>query len=120
MAQPAANQAPQGFSADLGGRLRTQMAQISQRMEAAILSEVPHYAGDPARYRQPVFQRCRLATRMFLRILTTGQPPGPREITVVQNIARNIAIIGEPLEPMLHALQLDLTVGWDGTTLVHL
>ncbi len=96
------------------------MAQISQRMEAAILSEVPHYAGDPARYRQPVFQRCRLATRMFLRILTTGQPPGPREITVVQNIARNIAILGEPLEPLLHALRIGLRVGWDETVRVSL
>src|SRR5258708_10155668 len=120
MAQPAANQAPQGFSADLGGRLRTQMAQFSQGMEGAILSEVPHYAGDPARYRQPVFQRCRLATRMFLRILTTGQPPGPREITVVQNIARNIAILGEPLEPLLHALRIGLRVGWDETVRVSL
>src|SRR5258708_28979025 len=108
MAQPAANQAPQGFSADLGGRLRTQMSQISQRMEAAILSEVPHYAGDPARYRQPVLQRCRLATRMFLRILTTGHPPGRREIMVLQNIARNAALLGEPLEPLLPALQLGL------------
>src|SRR5258708_30669210 len=120
MAQPAAVQAPAGFSAELGSRLRTQVRQISQRMEAAILSEVPHYAGDPGRYGQPVLQRCRLATRMFLRILTTGQPPGPREITVVQNIARNIAILGEPLEPLLHALRIGLRVGWDATMRVSL
>jgi hypothetical protein len=120
MAQPAATRAPAGFSAELGGRLRTQVTQISQRMEVAILSEVPHYAGDPARYGQPVLQRCRLATRMFLRILTTGQPPGPREIMVVQNIARNTALLGEPLEPLLHALRIGLRVGWDETVRVSL
>src|SRR5258708_7362397 len=120
MAQAVPSQAPAGFSADLGGRLRTQVSQISQRMEAAILSEVPHYAGDPARYRQPVLQRCRRATRMFLRILTTAQPPGRREIMVVKNIARNIALLGEPLEPLLHALRIGLRVGWDETMRVSL
>ncbi len=96
------------------------MPQISQRMEAAILSEVARYAGDPNRYGQPVLQRCRLATRIFLRILTTGRPPAPREITVVQNIARNVALEGEPLEPFLHALRIGLRVGWDETVRVSL
>jgi hypothetical protein len=81
---------------------------------------VPHYADDPARYAQPVLQRCRLTTRIFLRILTTGRPPAPREITVVQNIARNVALQGEPLEPFLHALRIGLRVGWDETVRVSL
>jgi hypothetical protein len=96
------------------------MPQIAQRMEVVILSEVSRYAGEPGRYREPVLQRCRLATRMFLRILTTGQPPGPREIRVVQNIARNIALVGEPLEPLLHALRIGLRVGWNETVRVSL
>jgi hypothetical protein len=89
-------------------------------MEAAILSEVPRYAGDPDRYGQAVLQRCRLATRIFIRILTTGRPATPREITVVQNIARYVALEGEPLEPLLHALRIGLRVGWDETVRVSL
>jgi hypothetical protein len=89
-------------------------------MESAILSEVTRYAGDPGRYAQPVLQRCRLATHIFLRILTTGRPPAPREINVVQNIARNVALEGEPLEPFLHALRIGLRVGWDETVRVSL
>ena len=49
MAESLRVEAPAGFSAELGRRLRSQMPQISQRMEAAILEEVSHYAADPAR-----------------------------------------------------------------------
>jgi hypothetical protein len=96
------------------------MPQISQRMEAAILSEVPRYAGDPDRYGKPVLQRCRLATHIFLRILTTGRSAAPREVAVVQDIARHVALEGEPLEPFLHALRIGLRVGWDETVRVSL
>ena len=96
------------------------MPQISHRMEGAILAEVPRYASDPDRYRQAVLQRCRLATRIFLRILTTGEPPGRREIAVVQGISRSMAQEGEPLEPLLHALRIGLRVGWDETVRVSL
>jgi hypothetical protein len=120
MAEPLSVEAPAGFSAELGRRLRSQAPQILARMEAAILEEVPRYSADPARYRQAVFQRCRLATRMFLRILTTGEPPGQREISVVQAIARSMAREGEPLEPLLHALRIGLRVGWDETMRVSL
>jgi hypothetical protein len=120
MVEPLRVEAPAGFSAELGRRLRSQMPQISQRMEAAILQEVSRYAADPGRYRQPVLQRCRLATRMFVRILTTGRPPGRREIGVVQAIARSLARDGEPLEPLLHALRIGLRLGWDDTVRVSL
>ena len=120
MAEPLPVEAPAGFSAELGRRLRSQVPQISRRMESAILQEVPRYTAEPARYRQAVFQRCRLATRMFLRILTTGEPPGHREIAVVQGIARAMAEEGEPLEPLLHALRIGLRVGWDETVRVSL
>src|SRR3979409_2466500 len=106
MAEPLPVEAPAGFSAELGRRPRRPGPPTSRRMESAILQEVPRYTAEPARYRQAVFQRCRLATRMFLRILTTGEPPGHREITVVQGIARAMAEEGEPLEPLLHALPL--------------
>ena len=105
MAEPLPVEAPAGFSAELGRRLRSQVPQISRRMESAILQEVPRYTAEPARYRQAVFQRCRLATRMFLRILTTGEPPGHREITVVQGIARAMAEEGEPLETRARAIR---------------
>ena len=62
-----------------------------------------------------MLQRCRLATRIFLHVLTTGRPPAPRKITVVQNITPNVALQGEPLEPFLHALRIGLRVGWDET-----
>ena len=120
MAESLRVEAPAGFSAELGRRLRSQMPQISQRMEAAILEEVSRYGADPGRYRQPVLQRCRLATRMFVRILTTGRPPGRREIGVVQVIARSLARDGEPLEPLLHALRIGLRLGWDDTVRVSL
>src|SRR3979411_1226474 len=120
MAEPLSAEAPAGFSAELGRRLRSQAPQILARMEAAILEEVPRYSADPARYRQAVFQRCRLATRMFLRILTTGEPPGQREISGAQAIARSMAREGEPLEPLLHALRIGLRVGWDETMRVSL
>jgi hypothetical protein len=67
-----------------------------------------------------VLQRCRLATRIFLHVLTTGRPPAPRKITVVQNITPNVALQGEPLEPFLHALRIGLRVGWDETLRVSL
>ena len=76
MAEPLPVEAPAGFSAELGRRLRSQVPQISRRMESAILQEVPRYGAEPGRYGQAVFQRCRLATRMFLRILTTGSRRG--------------------------------------------
>jgi hypothetical protein len=120
MAESLRAEAPAGFSAELARRLRSQMPQISQRMEAAILEEVSRYAADPGRYRQPVLQRCRLATRMFVRILATGRPPGRREIGVVQAIARSLAREGEPLEPLLHALRIGLRLGWDDTVRVSL
>src|SRR3982074_3190246 len=120
MADPLPVEAPAGFSAELGRRLRSQVPQISRRMELAILQEVPRYGAEPGLYGQAVFQRCRLATRMFLRILTTGQPPGQREIGVVQSIARSMASDGEPLEPLLHALRIGLRVGWDETVRVSL
>src|SRR4030088_3302518 len=120
MAEPLSAEGTAGFSTELGRRLRRQARQILARMEAAILEEVPRYTAEPARYRQAVFQRCRLATRMFLRILTTGEPPGHREITVVQGIARAMAEEGEPLEPFLHALRIGLRVGWDETVRVSL
>src|SRR5438309_6497798 len=85
-------------------RLQASTPDMARQMEAAILAEVPRYAADPEVYRQAVLQRCRLATRLFLRILATGRPPAERDIRVVQSIARNIAILGEPLEPLLHAL----------------
>src|SRR3982074_859466 len=117
MADPLPVEAPAGFSAELGRRLRSQVPQISRRMELAILQEVPRYGAKPGLYGQAVFQRCRLATRMFLRILTTGQPPGQREIGVVQGIARSMASDGEPLEPLLHALRIRLRVGRRGPLL---
>jgi hypothetical protein len=120
MAESLRAAAPAGFSAELGRRLRSQMPQISKRMEAAILQEVSRYAADPGKYQQPVLQRCRLATRMFVRILTTGRPPGRREIGVVQAIARSLAREGEPLEPLLHALRIGLRLGWDDTVRVSL
>jgi hypothetical protein len=93
---------------------------MARQMETAILAEVPRYAADPDRYRQAVLQRCRLATRLFVRILQTGRPPAERDIRVVQSIARNIAVQGEPLEPLLHALRIGARVGWDETLKVGL
>jgi hypothetical protein len=93
---------------------------MAREMEEAILTEVPRYAGDPELYRQAVLQRCRLATRLFVRILETGRPPADRDVRVVQGIARNIAVVGEPLEPLLHALRIGARVGWDETLKVGL
>ena len=96
-------------------RLRASTPEMAHQMEAAILSEVPRYAANPELYRQAVLQRCRLATRLFVRIIETGRPPADRDVRVVQGIARNIAVVGEPLEPLLHALRIGARVGWDET-----
>src|SRR2546428_4533844 len=65
-------------------RLRASMPEMARQMEAAILQEVPRYAANPDLYGAAVLQRCRLATRLFLRILATGSPPKERDIRVVQ------------------------------------
>lgn len=93
---------------------------MARQMEAAILDEVPRYAANPELYRHAVLQRCRLATRLFVRILETGSPPADRDVRVVQGIARNVAVVGEPLEPLLHALRIGARVGWDETLKVGL
>ena len=101
-------------------RLRASTPNMARQMEGAILAEVPRYASNPDRYRQAVLQRCRLATRLFVRILATGGPPADRDVRVVQGMARNIAVVGEPLEPLLHALRIGARVGWDETLKVGL
>ena len=109
-----------GFPQPALRRLQAQMPRMSQQMMDAILAEVPRYSAAPAAYRTAVLQRCRLATRLFLRILASGRPPGPRDIRVVQAIARDVALVGEPLEPLLHALRIGARVGWDQTLRVSL
>jgi hypothetical protein len=111
MATGVPREVPQGLSARLG----PQTAEISALMVAAILREVPHYASSPARYGGAVLQRCRLAVRIFVRIVETGQPPGPRDINVVRRVGRTVAAAGEPLEPLLHALRIGARVGWEET-----
>ena len=101
-------------------RLRASTPDMARQMETAILAEVPRYAAEPDQYRQAILQRCRLATRLFIRIVETGMPPGDRDIRVVQGIARNVAAAGEPLEPLLHALRIGARVGWDETLKVGL
>jgi hypothetical protein len=96
-------------------RLRASTPEMARQMEEAILTEVPRYTANPDLYREAVLQRCRLATRLFVRILETGSPPADRDVRVVQGIARNIAVVGEPLEPLLHALRIGARVGWDET-----
>jgi hypothetical protein len=91
------------------------MHQITALMEGAILAEVPRYREDQQRYRGDVLELCRLATRIFLRILETGRAPGGREIAVVQLLGRTVAAGNEPLEPLLHALRIGARVGWDET-----
>ncbi len=84
-------------------------------MVDAILREVPRYAASPLRYGTAVLQRCRLAVRLFFRIVETGEPPGSRDIRVVSRLGRSVAISGEPLEPLLHALRIGARVGWEET-----
>jgi hypothetical protein len=84
-------------------------------MERAILAEVAHYRDDPPRYRENILQLCQLAVRIFLRILVTGRPPGPRELAVVQRVGDAVAGNAEPLEPLLHALRIGARVGWEAT-----
>jgi len=95
--------------------LRRQVPEMTSLMERAILHEVPRYRGDPERYGKVILQLCRLATRLFLRILRTGQPPGRREVAVVQRVGANVANAEEPLEPLLHALRIGARVGWQET-----
>jgi len=101
--------------ADLSRRLSPKTADVSSLMVAAILREVPHYASSPARYGDAVLQRCRLAVRIFVRIVDTGAPPGPRDINVVRRVGRTVAAAGEPLEPLLHALRVGARIGWEET-----
>lgn len=106
---------PKRVPAPVIARLRQGMPQMTALMESAILAEVPRYREDPERYRGDVLELCRLATRIFLRILETGRPPGSREVAVVQLVGRTVAAGNEPLEPLLHALRIGARVGWDQT-----
>ena len=96
-------------------QMRAQMPQMTERMVEAILDEVPRYRDYPDRYRQQVYQLCRLAIRLFIQIVETGNPPRNRDVDLVQRVGRNVAVQGEPLEPMLHALRIGARVGWDET-----
>ena len=100
---------------EVGDRLRGQISQMTSRMESAILTEVPHYRAVPERYRTAVRQRCRLAVRIFRRILETNRPPSEREFAVVRNVGLHLALDNEPLEPLLHALRIGARVGWEET-----
>ena len=100
---------------DLSRRLSPKTPEISRLMVNEILREVPHYASSPGRYGDAVLQRCRLAVRIFVRIVDTGAPPGPRDINVVRRVGRTVAAAGEPLEPLLHALRIGARVGWEET-----
>jgi hypothetical protein len=102
-------------TSDLAKQLAPQTARISALMVDAILREVPRYAAAPEQYTNAVLQRCRLAVRLFFRIVETGDPPGPRDIRVVSRLGRTVAISGEPLEPLLHALRIGARVGWEET-----
>lgn len=101
--------------ADLSRRLAPKTPEISRLMVEAILREVPHYASSPDRYGEAVLQRCRVAVRIFVRIVETGAPPGPRYISVVRRVGRTVAAANEPLEPLLHALRIGARVGWEET-----
>src|SRR5207249_606379 len=79
-----------------------------------------HYHADPDRYGRNILELCRLAVRIFLRILETGRPSGRREVAVVQRVALGVARAGEPLEPLLHALRIGARVGWQDTLQVSL
>ncbi|MFN2463490.1 MAG: PucR family transcriptional regulator [Candidatus Dormibacteria bacterium] len=102
-------------TAELSRRLSPQTPEISRLMVEEILREVPHYGSAPARYGDAVLQRCRLAVRIFVRIVETGAPPGPRDINVVRRVGRTVGAAGEPLEPLLHALRVGARVGWEET-----
>ncbi|HEV1998531.1 MAG TPA: helix-turn-helix domain-containing protein [Candidatus Dormibacteraeota bacterium] len=99
----------------LARRLAPKTSQISELMVTAMLREVPRYAAAPSLYGQAVLQRCRLAVRIFVRIVESGEPPAVRDINVVRRIGRTVAIAGEPLEPLLHALRIGARVGWEET-----
>ena len=101
--------------ADLSRRLSPKTPGISGLMVDAILREVPRYAASPGLYGEAVLQSCRLAVRIFVRIVETGEPPGPRDINVVRRVGRTVATAGEPLEPLLHALRIGARVGWEET-----
>ncbi|MEA2684586.1 MAG: hypothetical protein QOK05_2914 [Chloroflexota bacterium] len=96
-------------------RLGPQTSRISGLMVDAILREVPRYAASPGLYGDAVLQSCRLAVRIFVRIVETGEPPGARDIRVVRRVGRAVAMSGEPLEPLLHALRIGARVGWEET-----
>jgi hypothetical protein len=110
-----ATAAPTLVTSGLAQRLFPQTSRISGLMVDAILQEVPRYAASPELYGNAVLQRCRLAVRLFFRIVETGEPPGPRDIRVVRRLGRTVAISGEPLEPLLHALRIGARVGWAET-----
>jgi len=95
--------------------MRAQVRSMAGRMETAIMDEVPHYGADPDRYRDDILTLCRLAVLVFLRILETGRPSGRREVAMVEQIATGVARLGEPLEPLLHALRIGARVGWQDT-----
>ena len=96
-------------------RLGPQTPRISGLMVDAILREVPRYAASPGLYGEAVLQSCRLAVRIFVRIVETGEPPGAHDIRVVRHVGRAVAMSGEPLEPLLHALRIGARVGWEET-----
>ncbi|MGI8608597.1 MAG: PucR family transcriptional regulator [Candidatus Dormibacteria bacterium] len=99
----------------LARRLAPKTPEISRLMVSAMLREVPRYAASPELYGKAVLQRCRLAVRIFVRIVESGAPPAARDINVVRRIGRTVAIAGEPLEPLLHALRIGARVGWEET-----
>lgn len=107
--------APAPLASSLARRLAPKTGEISELMVSAMLREVPRYAASPERYGNAVLQRCRLAVRIFVRIVESGAPPAGRDINVVRRIGRTVAIAGEPLEPLLHALRIGARVGWEET-----
>ena len=102
-------------TSSLARRLAPKTSGISELMVSAMLREVPRYAASPEQYGNAVLQRCRLAVRIFVRIVESGEPPAGRDINVVRRIGRTVAIAGEPLEPLLHALRIGARVGWEET-----
>ena len=102
-------------SSGLARRLGPKTSEISELMVTAMLREVPRYAAAPDLYGEAVLQRCRLAVRIFVRIVESGAPPTARDINVVRRIGRTVAMSGEPLEPLLHALRIGARVGWEET-----
>lgn len=99
----------------LARRLGPKTPEISKLMVSAMLREVPRYAAAPDLYGNAVLQRCRLAVRIFVRIVESGAPPAARDINIVRRIGRTVAVAGEPLEPLLHALRIGARVGWEET-----